>query len=129
MKVLWLTVIALTYAFKVSLELNYDELVHAEPCVMLVKRKCPYSRAAIHLLEDRGVRCRIIEVDGNREAYHFAKAHHKTFPTLFYEGHVVEGGYAELEHRAKEGLAPFQKYRGGTYFVGDKHLVVSKLKD
>nr|AGE95188.1 glutaredoxin [Encephalitozoon cuniculi] len=90
-------------------EADYGEMVRREKCIMFVKRFCPYSIRARELLHDRGVGCKIIEVDNNLDAYSFAKRNHSTFPVFFLDGDLVEGGCEKLLVLSDSNLPPFDK--------------------
>jgi len=69
------------------------------------KTWCPYSRAALALLDDKGVAYRAIDVtdDRAREREMIERAAgRRTVPQIFIDGAPV-GGFDELARRDREG--------------------------
>ncbi|AFM98836.1 glutaredoxin [Encephalitozoon hellem ATCC 50504] len=88
---------------------DYEKMVSQEKCVLFVRRFCPYSIAARELLDDSGVRCKVVEVDELPEAIDFVKRYQRTFPAFFLDGVLVKGGYEGLSYLSSRSLPPFDK--------------------
>lgn len=88
-----------------------------KPIEIYIKTWCPYSIAALTLLDELGAEYETIDVteDAAREAEMIARSGRRTVPEVFADGELI-GGYDDLvrlrrEHRLAEvlGLAPAVK--------------------
>jgi glutaredoxin 3 len=78
-----------------------------EPVVVYVSRWCGYCRAALRLLESRGVRHATVDVTGNGDARAWLQTTtgRHTVPQIFIHGDSI-GGFDELRMLDREGRLP-----------------------